>query len=544
MQLVRCSSPVTHDGRLFLAAKHAKALRRYQYEIEQRRQDTALGCFDYLGVKTKGKYRWAPDRRLMMGFLVLRGSSPMETAGDYRETVYGGPPSAYVDPEKTSNGDGTLGNPWQFSQLVAGSASAGDIVGALPGVGTHTTTDDDGTPICYSGTAGSSGSPVVIVTQYNPLSMADPLTDGNRTGVGSNATTYLGGTNSNGDACPLIGLEQNYNIMDGFVLNDAEGLFVIDGGAVHYVGDNCALRRCYIKGQTRSGIAVSNYIGIWCEGAVNLEISDTTIRGMAWDTNISENTSGVTFYGCTGMTMENMLFFENQNAFFVKGSFPAETTYNSGTIRRCIIRNQRRGCRLQDIESAGRLDVYQMLFYDIGTDVSDYAIAICSATSDANTRNITLRNITSVISLGRNITTNDATVSGGGIRIHDNILYMPNNGAGSAEVIGFAGANVFERLRNNLYFYAGAATPRWAWNGTQEITLAGWQDHLTTGGMGATARDEDSALDDPDFTDLANDVYTLQVGSPALTMGTSEGIGGAGGEIGYNAGTPEMGPRA
>jgi len=77
-------------------------------------------------------------RRVLPIMVLAMGAEALPAAAldlsDYRQNTYG-PPNHYCNPTRplSSNGTGTLADPWNMSQCAT-QPVAGDVVGILPGV--------------------------------------------------------------------------------------------------------------------------------------------------------------------------------------------------------------------------------------------------------------------------------------------------------------------------------------------------------------------------------------------------------------------------
>ncbi len=498
-----------------------------------------------------GGYRMAPDRRLLIpltpyatkdavpknwgGLLTSSGGRLYSDAskiggetGDFQEAVYGGPPSMYAEPGKSSNGDGSLGNPYQYSQLAA-NVSPGDIVGIVPGFEERAGEGADDQPAFDPGVNGGSSTRIAYVGQYDPGTMGNPLTDGNRSQYG-----HSGGHTEGTGGCPTYGWAagRDYVTFDSLVANSSDGPFVQDGGALCCIEALAPImRRMYIRADVGQDPSESNYVALWVTDCTDLEVSDCTITGVYHITEDNTNTCAITLYGAKNYSIFNNDILDSNQAFYSKGEVNGK---NYGSFFRNRIVGGDMFARMQATSDTERSRIYQNLITGLTRD----GITFGDASGNAN---ISIYNNTVVLASSNFSWLHDAdaakTVTA--LEHFENIIVL--EGSGSSVFVGFGGSSTtaWSRFRNNLY-YRASGTQRFNWNGSSYNSVANFQTALTSGGMGANAREESSQHANP----LLDGNFEPGVGSPALTMGTASGLGGAGGRIGHTAGSPTIGRRS
>lgn len=300
---------LSRDGRLFAAAKHAKALRRAQYEIETHGGKRFDSHFEYLGVKKHSLgYRWDPTHRYLMGVLILRSSVSSLPASDTYALIDDPEPTFYMDPELDTNGTGSIGDPFQYLQVLGPSPSssitsiAGTlecVIESLPGDRTYTDTGRTGseTKLGYWRPRydGSETHPVIIRAQ-------EPCTRG-----GSNKTRILQTPGAYG-ACQLgigeSGLgSREWVFLSGFELPTWNGSDGYETGQIGLWGtDNCKVVRCICDAEGQ-GSAIESTNGGSCFAQVNrfLEVGDCIFRNYGDGTGAG----GAVFSGFESYTLQD-----------------------------------------------------------------------------------------------------------------------------------------------------------------------------------------------------------------------------------------------
>lgn len=541
-------------------ARIRKAIRRMQQDVLAggERARRSGGWLPYFAVPLHPHgYRMAPDRRMLIplkpykprAVLVPQPFDPDNytldngryysdpsnipggggEGGDYQESVYGGPPSLFWEPDKSTNGDGSSGDPYQYSQL-ASNVSAGDVVGLKPGFEEFANTSSDDTPVFDPGVDGTALARIVYVAFKDPGTMVNPLTDNDRTEIGHDGTGTTPST-----TCPSMGWNnRDYVTIDSVVLNADNGPFVMDGGAVCAIDAvEPRMYRMWVSAVELAAGTLSNYIAIWNTTTTNLHVADCTFKNFRYTGQTTTNISAITLYSALGYLIENCHFENCNQAVYIKGNTQGGDSYNYGTIRRSRVLDCRAILRGQEMHATEFNDVYQVL----ATGIEAYGFTINQINAGTG-RNLRVHNCTMVME--------DASVFdmfgtlGGDIPL-SGISYFEN-----IAVMGASGDNFrflptdpgIVRMRDNLDYRASGTYQYVTQAANDHSGIAAFQTALT-GIMSANAREENSVNANP----LLDGDFRPGVGSPALTMGTASGLGGAGGEIGAYGGNPTIGRR-
>jgi hypothetical protein len=465
----------------------------------------------------------------------------------------------YVSASAGGSGDGSFGSPWTPTQALA-LATASTFEGRntyicwLAGNGslytrasntTHHTSG--GLPSFSPANSGRSSTEKIIhFAEYAGANLSTPLTNADRTELAHDGTSQVGG----GDDKAHIGFVGVSNVeMLGFVLSHSNGAFGIDEGAVlFYHGGGsctgCAVRWCYIDGIGRSGdYSVedhSNPSAVWADNITDMEFTDNDVRNFIFSGANNRNVAGLTCYSVLNGLIANNRFTNIYNAIYIKGnSGGSGATENYLIVEKNDFADCPNGMFMQETHATNVTRVRQNLLRGI----SEVAISYANAGSTP-CRNTRAYNNTIILDAGSGVVAAfgslDAANFGADNWNHDNIVVV-TSGSTRNHVDLSSSTSTFGRLRSNLYWNGSAGGFRGQWNSSTQTTLANWQSMLETGNP-VNSRDENSSVDDPDFASTTTGV--LNVGSPALTMGSSDGIGGIGGQIGCHASSPTIGPRA
>lgn len=450
------------------------------------------------------------------------------SGGDFQEGVYG-PPSLYYDPESSTNGDGTLGNPYQYSQLAA-NVSAGDVVGMLPGFGELELSGDFDIPCFDPGVDGTSMSRVVYVGQYDPGTMGNPLTDGNRTQLGHDA----GSTEANYRA--TIGWEQrDYVTFDSIVMDGEDGQPPQDTGFIFcHLATAPRAYRLWVQARTMEAPeTLSNYCALWNTISTDLHMADCTLRGFRYTGSTSTNISALVLYSCMNGLFENLDIEDCNQALYVKGD-EMGAGLNYLTFRRTRITDCGRIARFQACHATNPVEFYQ----NLATGIEETGLTLRNAGEGDYARNVYIFNNTFVFA----DTANGSLLSDGDAAIlSENIQYFENiavAGASFANHRSLGGGEIdFTRCRDNIDYRTSGAYA-YSYDGSPYSSIGDYRTALTAV-LPADAREENTINEDP----VLDGNFEPDTGSPALDMGTASGLGGAGGPIGHTAGGDPVGRR-
>jgi hypothetical protein len=499
---------LTRDGRCYAAAKHRKALGRYQYEIAQRRAGLAHKEFEFLGVRMMAcGYQWAPGKRLMMPFMLIAsggrgGSAGGGGGGEEFDSLV---PSVQVS---------------DITELLAeyATAVAGTIIGALAGSGStylHVASPGyrDNEPAFDPGASGSSGSPIIVVGQYDPTQMADPLTDATRTEFVSGSGAYNGS-----DSHPVIGCNSHsYVRFINIVANEANSITKLDNGPLYMASATAVMaRRCVLQGVVDALLASDNHCGFRIGEGDTIELGHTIeeCRITGFKEGFGVNAAGGILYGGRLNTIRGNDISDCTTGLYEKGSGDTGANYNYGTVEYNLIHNVTYGMRLQDTDGSNDL----LVQHNVVRDFSGFGIGFTSSGgSGSTTRNIVLyRNTIIAEESTANLCWYIKAIDGVGNEFRENLLAVFGTTNQGYIDGGEYSDNNFAAMDRNGY-YGSTATNKFAWNGGNQTNLAQWQS--------ATGAETSSDI-------LVSDPFVNYAGGDLTVTGAAATMGAGGGAIG------------
>lgn len=258
---------------------------------------------------------------------------PPATSGDVTYYWDSLPADYYVDPEKTTNGAGTLGDPFQPNQVLMANGSGGTAVnpnGAqvifewLPGDLQYT----DGRSSSYRAPywrpyySGANGAPIIHRAQYKA---ADPdVNPANYTSI-----SRVGGMGSIiGTGSPGSGISDVY--FDGFNIPTWAGSAGVNS-EVFMFSNWSATRVKGVRMRLDGGAAgaitepSNNYGAVWFQDHTDCEFADSLVQNIG-STSGTQIWSGLEHYSGLRLLVHNNEFRNIRgNAIFQKG----ETTFQN-----------------------------------------------------------------------------------------------------------------------------------------------------------------------------------------------------------------------
>jgi hypothetical protein len=459
------------------------------------------------------------------------GTRTFDTS-EYRQNTYGAP-NRYCDPTRalTSNGSGTLADPWNLSQCAA-LPVAGDVVGVMPGVSVVIPVSSSNRIPAFdvraSGTSDTNR--IIYVTKYAAIGLPNVDTNPLRTQLRHSGTgVAAAGNNETGTGSSIYGSYwRSYVTFDGFYIDMAQAEPAADSGVIRVenaVGVH--FRNFVIKGTNTN--MQSNPIIYRPQDAVGTVLSNFRVYDFYNDTTGSNVPQAALFsdqYGDRNFLMENFDIRNTQRGIFLKGT--AGSSFNYGTIRNGIVSQVESCYQFNDLDPNNLTTLENSLCYDV---TSGAGIKISSETSPG--RNLLIHHVTvarvnssspntagCIYSRANGITTN--------VTIRD-ILCDINNGT-YGHGVDFSEISGLPSLMNFNAYYKNGSNLTWAYNGVQQNSISSWRT--------ATNRDANSqVLTSSPFVNRAAGDFRISAGHPAKTMSST------GGEIGtYGVTTETVGP--
>ncbi len=429
----------------------------------------------------------------------LRGFDPSGSYADpdtTSETITLPTPTHYVSFSASGGGSGTQGSPWTLDEAMT-NAVAGNVVQIGPGVYVGDGSGNRFTPAFRPANAGTSGNPITFMAE-NPAAISN-----------SGFTDIRSGDTSTGSGAPAFGTYQRAYIHWIGIKSDhrdSNNKAREDSGACAiWEAEGSKVQLCDLHGEL--GMPNNNYSAVRIERSPDSEIVDNIIAEFTRSGN-RNNTAGVIGYysedtviahndisGCghgiqlktgdfTGMRIFKNHIRDVGQGFRFHG---VKDSSEKNIIRNNIIRDGFTG--FEATTSVGLpyfngLRVYNNVFYSFGNSES----AVIQSVIEPRTRDNNFFN---------------------------NIYHSSRHYVGSYQTATLQDVADFIDSDRNVLFGLDSTSDIHYGSGTNSpqlngVSIADWQ---------ALGRDVNSITSDPLFTDLANFDFTLQAGSPALTLG-------------------------
>lgn len=444
---------------------------------------------------------------------------------EYRQNTYG-PPNHYCDPTRslTSNGAGTLADPWNMSQCAT-QPVAGDVVGVLPGVSVRLpTTNNDNIPAFNPSNSGTSTNRIVYVTKYAAVALPNVETNSTRTELrhDGSAPSIVNGVGA-GTGCAMYGTNgRSYITFDGFYVDMAQAYMKEDSGVIR--AENATgihFRNFVIKGANLT--VASNAILYRPQNTIDAVLSNFKAYNFHNNGTGSNTPQPAAFsdqYGDRNFLIERFEIYDMDNGIFLKGTAPANVNYNYGTIQYGVVRSVASWClRFNDFDTSNLTTVHHFLCYDY----SGMGIGLTSETTDP--RNVIFHhntfargNSTNINQHGPVYIKNAGSMSN--VTIRDSIFDM-NSGAYGNMVDGGENPGPRPTMDYNVYTKNGSAT-NWSHNGANYSSIAAWR------AAAAPMQEANSIVSTtPIFTNRDGANFTVASGHPAMTASSTGGQVGA-----------------
>jgi hypothetical protein len=475
-------------------------------------------------------------RLLPLTLLILVfGAVPAWAAFDpseYRQDTYG-PPDHYCDPTRSlaSNGTGTLGDPWNYTQCQTEPA-CGDVIGHL-NVGSGTPVrlsapNSFRTPRFQPDVSCTSGNPLVHVTRFAAVALpySTITTNQLRTEMRHSGTAEtVTGTGTGG---AMYGSEsRSYITYDGFFVDMAQAHFKIDSGVItNRESTGVKFYNFVVKGTNTR--CESNCV-IWRTNNTRDEVlSNFRVRDFDNDPTggaVPQQGLFSDTYGSRNFLYEHFEIHNTDSVgIFLKGTAPAGVNFNYGTIRYGVVSGVNECFRFNDLDPSNVTTLEYNLCYDVGGDANSSGAGINLSSETTAARNILIHhNTVARVDSSSNTTAGSfysrARGIGSNVIIRDNLFDIDNGPYGHMMDFGEL-ATLPATLNFNGYTKNGASAS-WAYNGT-EYTFNAWR--TTTG------RDVNSQmLSGTPFVGRASANFRVSPGHAAKTASST------GGEIGVYA---------
>ena len=465
---------------------------------------------------------------------------------EYRADTYGAP-DFYCDCTRSlaSNGDGSLGDPWNLNQAMA-SAIAGNVVGFIPVAdGAQANPVDMAAPNDHevpafqpanSGTGDAIANRIVFVTKYAAVALSSVATNGNRTELRHAGTPAAAtGDTETGTGGPTYGgYQRDFITYDGFFVDMQHAEIKSDGGVIttrETEGITCC--NFEIKGKTTN--CQSNavlYRPQSCTGTILRNFRAYDFSNDPTGSNVQQAGLFSDQYGDQNFLIEHFEIDNIDMGIFMKGTAP--NGFNYGTIQYGIVSDCASPFRFNDLHATEMSYVRYCLAYNtIGDRPKPLSPdGIVWDVISSSPRNLTIDHCTIAKIDSADMNVNAALFVEGtdfsmasGVVITNNIFDMDNGSNGHQVALGDA----LPDTMNHNFYYKNGGSETYVYNGSQHNSFGAWQGAIS--GRDANSAEGSSSP----FNDRTNDDYTINTGHAAYTMSST------GGEVGCYAGSDVIG---
>jgi hypothetical protein len=279
------------------------------------------------------------------------------------------------------------------------------------------------------------------------------------------------------------------------------------GHVVFYDCDDCLAEGFDIT--CARSFYTDNINGIRIEGGTRIRIRNNLVTGARHTTSSSHNGAGIMAYSAISCTIENNEIDDSGCGINMKGeSFGAGTQYGN-TVRYNLIYNCRVGIRW-DYSTGTSANSY--CYQNVIRDNSDAGAGI-GIDFGSDVRNLEVYNntIDGITGEGINWASGVARTS---LVVRDNLVTNTTTAINMGNIASIGTDSV-----NYDHVYIGTGTRFGTFNGSNKATRANF--------VASVAAETNGGDSDPLYDNLAGNVFTLQVGSPARTSSSTGGPVGA-----------------
>jgi hypothetical protein len=422
-------------------------------------------------------------------------------------------PTLYAYVTDLGNGSGSSEANAMDLPTALSTVAAGGIIGVLPGTYTGTNTNSRVTPAWLVPASGTESQPITVVAKY-PAS----------TNVGGSVSELRGGGTVNGSGCPAFGvLNQSWVNWIGFYVSEFNSTTTTDTGCVNiWSAFDCSIRRCHIL-MNDGYIPEDNKPAIRVENTSRNVIADNLIVDADGPAGFGDNQAAIETYVTGNLTIENNHFLNcgcaihtKSNSEFDNNGFTPTEWRGPITIRKNLFTNNARSIATGRCYSGYDNPVYQNIFN--GLRKSDgqhmyfrYYEPEAGITTGDEIKRFKFQNNTFYTNGSEHIHFIPGTTLGLGNAFWNNIC------AGTSQNIVYTeggGGQEFDQTtwdaEHNCYH---------GYTGFGNIAMAGVTLAQYKSTYGQDSASPAAINSDPLFTNAASGDFTLQGGSPCLTLG-------------------------
>jgi hypothetical protein len=408
--------------------------------------------------------------------LVMHATSPVRRAkaAPIVAEYAGYTPTIYAAPADVGSGDGSSeANAMDLATAMT-NATAGDIVGCIPGTYIGTPSGTRWITMFKCPNSGTSGSPIVFVAKYPAA--ANLSNEANWSELRSDNTSVKNAVIGSGEG-------QDYQYFIGFYIDfiyvpprPSNGTVVV-GGATEVIGTRIEQ---FVFDQTEQ-VDSDNYNCIFIQNTDGVVVKNCVFRNSSGSGN--HNVSSITTYGALNTVIENNTWTSASRGVYIKGDDQGGTRFNSATIRYNLFDVSGGAVDITTVDSVEAAGVYNNLFVGGAKGVT-YENSAASLMRNAKIERNTFVNHTvqSVYA--------ESGLSLTGCTFKDNVVALLSSSASKMGIFASAVTNL--DCDYNLYYESGASV-QFDLLGSPYTGLAAWAS--------ASSKDGNSDEADPQFVD-------------------------------------------
>lgn len=416
------------------------------------------------------------------------------------EVLYGGlTPTIYAAPADVGSGNGSSeANAMDLPTAMA-TATAGDVIGVIPGVYTAVNNNTRWVPAFKFTNNGTSSNPIILVGKYDHLSYYSNASY--RSEFRTSGYSALG-TPSTAN-CAVLGADQNQQYLQ-FRNIFVDSVYVpprASGGSLVASPGSTGIKfiNCVVKLTEETNATSDNYNAIFAEDTTDLVVDSNYFYG-GYGNSGNRNWSAVTTYYCHNFTIKNNTIYNANGGIFIKGRLIASPyTGSTGLVQYNKINTvSDDGIVLLGIEPGTGVTTHNNLI----VRASQFGIRIHGGLN----ANYTYENFgihhNTIVDCGTGLSMGDFTNTQANNYFRDNIIALTSSSTNkmyTTDGTNVTASGFFATMNYNLYYESGASA-QWSQGVSTYTGLAAWQ--------AASSRDANSTEGNPSFTDAVNGIYT------------------------------------
>jgi hypothetical protein len=422
-------------------------------------------------------------------------------------------PTIYAAPTDQGSGDGSSEANAMDLPTAMVNATAGDIVGLVPGVYTAVNNNTRWTPAFKFTNSGTSGNPIILVGKYDHIAYyADTV---NRCEFRTSGYSALGTASSN---CAVLGADQNQNYLQ-FRNIFVDSVYVpprAAGGSLVASGGSTGIRfrRCVVKLTEEVATPSDNYNAIFAEDTTDLIIDNCYFYG-GYGLSANRNWSAITTYYCHNFLFENNTVENANSGIFIKGlMIDPPYTGSTGTLRyNKILDVSDDGITMLGVEPGTGVTAYQNLI----VRAASFGIRVHGGLNSNYSYQNHVMHHNTLVDCGVGLGMGDFTNVQASNEFRDNVVALTTSSSNkmyTTDGTNVTAAGFFATMDYNLYSESGVSA-QWSQGASTYTGIADWR----TG----SSRDTNATEEAPGFTNTATDDYTRMGSDTGSSTGGRRG---------------------